>query len=296
MLDLQHHLAKTSRTFALAIKLLDKELRREVTIAYLLLRIADTLEDADLWPPERRIIALAQLDLILGVDDEVEAKKESARWLDSPPCENEDYLALLAVLPEVMEEGRKLAPTAWETIVRHVRRTIQGMMSCLSRDGYPSELRLRSTNEVRGYCYIVAGIVGELLTELFVWQGHVSPSYANKLWQAARFFGEGLQLVNILKDEADDASVGRSFLPPNVDRSELFALARADLAIADGYVKALRQAGASFGLLGFTMLPLRLARHTLDRVEQKGAGAKLSREEVRVHLEEVSSLTLRPEA
>ena len=52
-------LEKTSRTFALSIPVLPEPTRREVMIAYLLFRIADTFEDAAHWSPEDRIAALA---------------------------------------------------------------------------------------------------------------------------------------------------------------------------------------------------------------------------------------------
>ena len=51
-------LEKTSRTFALSIPLLPEPTRRELAIAYLLFRIADTFEDAAAWQPERQIGAL----------------------------------------------------------------------------------------------------------------------------------------------------------------------------------------------------------------------------------------------
>ncbi|HZD06425.1 MAG TPA: squalene/phytoene synthase family protein, partial [Longimicrobiales bacterium] len=45
MADLGRLLDRTSRTFALNIPLLPQPTRREVTVAYLLFRIADTFED-----------------------------------------------------------------------------------------------------------------------------------------------------------------------------------------------------------------------------------------------------------
>ena len=48
-------LVKTSRTFALSIPVLPEPTRREVTVAYLLFRIADTLEDSTLWSRERKL-------------------------------------------------------------------------------------------------------------------------------------------------------------------------------------------------------------------------------------------------
>ena len=44
----------TSRTFALSIPMLPQPTREEVAVAYLLFRVADTLEDATLWAEDRR--------------------------------------------------------------------------------------------------------------------------------------------------------------------------------------------------------------------------------------------------
>jgi farnesyl-diphosphate farnesyltransferase len=103
----------------------------------------------------------------------------------------------------------------------------------------------------------------------------------------ARDFGEGLQLVNILKDASADSLEGRRYLPPGVDQAEVFALARADLRSAAAYVLELQGANAPSGLVAFTALPVRLARATLDRVEAMGPGAKLSRPEVRQALSDL---------
>jgi farnesyl-diphosphate farnesyltransferase len=93
-------------------------------------------------------------------------------------------------------------------------------------------------------------------------------------------FGEGLQLVNILKDRVTDAGEGRYYLPENLSRAEVFALARRDLMTAAGYSSRLERAGSDRGIVAFTALPVLLARATLDRVEQLGSGAKISRDEV----------------
>jgi phytoene/squalene synthetase len=50
MANLDDLLLKTSRTFALSIPMLPEPTRRHVGIAYLLFRVADTFEDAALWP------------------------------------------------------------------------------------------------------------------------------------------------------------------------------------------------------------------------------------------------------
>jgi len=65
MATLDDLLEKTSRTFALSIPMLPEPTRRHVGIAYLLFRIADTFEDAALWPRDRRVAALGDLETLL---------------------------------------------------------------------------------------------------------------------------------------------------------------------------------------------------------------------------------------
>ena len=144
------------------------------------------------------------------------------------------------------------------------------------RDG---EFRLAGIPDLRDYCYVVAGIVGEMLTELFLLGASLAP-VAEALRRRAATFGEALQLVNILKDSTADAAEGRTFIPSARDRKLAFELARADLPIAGEYVDHLQRAGAPRGYLGFTALPVRLAWATLDRVEEQGPGSKLTRPEV----------------
>jgi phytoene/squalene synthetase len=57
MKDLRDLLQKTRRTFALSIPVLPEPTNREVMIAYLLFRIAETFEDAAQWQPEKRILS-----------------------------------------------------------------------------------------------------------------------------------------------------------------------------------------------------------------------------------------------
>jgi farnesyl-diphosphate farnesyltransferase len=147
-----------------------------------------------------------------------------------------------------------------------------------ARDG--AGVQLDNTDDLRSYCYAVAGIVGEMLTELFVLDRDELKSIAPFLRENAAAFGEALQLVNILKDAADDSGEGRRFLPPGCDRAEVFALARNDLEVASRYVRKLQDAGAPRGIVEFTALPVLLAWGTLDQVEEHGPGAKLSRPEV----------------
>jgi len=70
MADLEDLLVKTSRTFALSIPQLEGATRDQVTLGYLLLRIADTLEDAAVWSREQRVEALFRFADLLNDPNE----------------------------------------------------------------------------------------------------------------------------------------------------------------------------------------------------------------------------------
>lgn len=291
MADLDLLLEKTSRTFALSIPLLPEPTRREVMVAYLLFRIADTFEDSSAWPRESRVEALEQFCGLLQSADappdprlpacwSAEANRLGAYWASEMPVSHDGYRELLEDTPHVLDEYAGLNAEARGLVHRHTVRTALGMAGFVADTDDEGCLQLQTLRDLRDYCYVVAGIVGEMLTELFLLGrgslAHLGPF----LRERSRAFGEGLQLVNILKDSATDIREGRAYIPAGVDRAEVFSLARRDLEAASEYTLALQGAGAVEGLVAFNALPVRLAWATLDRVEREGPGAKISREEV----------------
>ena len=248
-------------------------------MAYLLFRVADTLEDSSRWSGSRKHDELEQLNGLLEQPSKQAAAELAARWEADPPCEHDGYLELLRELPAVITAEAELSPEAQRLIRSHTQRTIAGMASFVSRER-DGVLQLRDVADLQAYCYAVAGIVGELLTELFL-KGRASLQLVAGLLRGdASKFGEALQLVNILKDSTADSTAGRHYLPSAVERSGVFRLARQVLKTAIDYCGALERAEAPRGVLAFTALPVLLARATLDRVERDGPGAKLTRPEV----------------
>lgn len=285
---LEDLLEKTSRTFALSIPSLPEPTRREVTVAYLMFRIADTLEDATAWSHERKLVALDAFDRLIAAPDIEAARRCVATWLEHPPLAHAGYLELLDQAPTVLNAWSELSDPARRLVGAHTRRTIAGMRGFVEqeRDGV---LQLEDVEGLRNYCYAVAGIVGEMLTELFLLGRPELDPIASDLRADSARFGEALQLVNILKDVADDMEQGRGYLPPGVDPAELFALARRDLEAAEIYSKRLHSHAAPRGVVAFTLLPVLLASATLDRIAERGPGAKLTRPEVRGILEKLES-------
>ena len=272
-------LQKTSRTFALTIPLLPEPTRREVAVAYLLFRIIDSFEDGARWSPEKRIEALTEFTRLLGDSSarERDFAEAAEGWVREPPLDHDGYIELISLTPLVIEWHRALRPEARAQIERHLVHTADGMADFVGRTSGGGTLRLESLAELREYCYVVAGIVGQLLTELYLLGSPQLERVAPALRERALDFGEGLQLVNILKDAQPDAAEGRLYLPREVTLDEVFGLARADLAVALEYTELLRTANADFGIVAFNALNARLALATLRVLRDRGLGSKLTR-------------------
>lgn len=282
---------KTSRTFALAIPLLPAPTREAVALSYLLFRIADTFEDAESWVPEARAAALDVFIELLDATAKSASREERVAlitragdlgraWSRAKPTHHASYLELLEANDEVFDALLAHGGEVRAIIVTHVRRTAVGMRDVALGARATGRVEIETLQGLRDYCYLVAGIVGELLTALFVHDAPKLKSVEDVLVANERAFGEGLQLVNILKDEAGDVPEGRSFLPAGVTRAEVVNLARTDLVMAQAYIEALERAQAPSGFLAFVGLPATLAKRNLEVLEQFGAGAKVPRDEV----------------
>jgi farnesyl-diphosphate farnesyltransferase len=286
--DLHDLLVKTSRTFALSIPLLEAPTRDQVTVAYLLFRIADTFEDAAAWSRAERVDALERFAARVAARQD-DADGSWSSWTATRPTAHAGYLELLDATPEVLRALEEMRPSAREPVRRHTVRTALGMAAFVRRADETGLLRLETLDDLRDYCYVVAGIVGEMLTDLFLDDPRLDRDAAELLRRRAPLFGEALQLVNILRDAADDRREGRTFLPRRTSAAEVFELAREDLRVAEEYTTILRRHGAPAGTLAFTTLPVRLARATLEAVERQGPGAKVPRDVVLRMFREVTA-------
>jgi farnesyl-diphosphate farnesyltransferase len=281
--ELQALLQKTSRTFALTIPLLPEPLQTEVATAYLLFRIIDTFEDATRWDAAGRIEALSLFIRTMERTtdgDGHDLAGSVAKWLEAPPLDHAGYLELLAATPRVIAWHRGLRPAASELLRKHLVRSARGMISIVERTDANGVLQMQTLQDLRDYCFVVAGIVGEMLTELFILQSPSCKLVGGELRARAVEFGEALQLVNILKDVRPDAAEGRVYLPREASLAEVFQLARADLRRAAAYIDLLQKAGAAKGTVAFNALNTRLAIATLRLLRDRGPGAKLTRLQV----------------
>jgi farnesyl-diphosphate farnesyltransferase len=214
-------LPHVSRTFALTIPQLPAELRISVTNAYLLCRIADTIEDEPaLSPPETEGYMQRFVSVLGGRGDAESLARELETRLSDRTLPSERDL--VRNLQRVMNVTSALSESQRTAIHRCVELMCYGMprfQSTASRSGLP---RLTDLDD---YCYYVAGVVGDMLTELFCEYSPVIARRRTGLQSLSVSFAQGLQMTNILKDVWEDRTHGACWLP-----QEIFSRHGVDLA------------------------------------------------------------------
>jgi farnesyl-diphosphate farnesyltransferase len=200
-----------SRTFAACIKLLPDGLDHAVLIAYLLCRIADTVEDTADLP-------LADKERLLADFRRCLENNDSAGSLNVAfAAARTDDERLAREADRTLREFRRLSDAQQNAIRPWVQEMCDGMAEFARHHARAKPGALEALGDVRDldrYCYYVAGTVGHLLTELFKLHHHrVTKRHYQKLKALSTSFGLGLQLTNIIKDIADDRQRGWSFVP-----------------------------------------------------------------------------------
>ena len=306
-------LLSVSRTFALTIPQLPGNLRRAVGNAYLLCRIADTIEDDAGLSAEQKTYHLQTFIDILDTGSGAEAfARELHMRLDpsTPAAERE----LIREFGRVLRITSGLDQRQQAAIARCVAIMGRGM-DRFERDRSPQGLATLADHE--RYCYVVAGVVGEMLTELFCLHSDRIDARREALMSRAVRFGQGLQMTNILKDVWDDLQRDTCWLPrevfsrhgfdldqlqsrhpdPAFDRgmNEMVGIAHSCLRDALSYTLLIPRREA--GIRRFLLWAIGLAALTLRKIHHhpgftSGAQVKVSRRTVRAVV--VSTSTLSP--
>jgi farnesyl-diphosphate farnesyltransferase len=207
-----HILPYVSRTFALTIPQLPLGLRTAVTCAYLLCRIADTIEDEPALSPPETLAFLQRFSAVLAGREEPGplAREIEQRLTDRTLATERD---LVGNMERVIGVMRRLNEPQRAAIQRCVELMCYGM----PRFQFSASLKgLARSSDLDDYCYYVAGVVGEMLTDLFCDYSADIARHRAALSAVASSFAQGLQMTNILKDVWEDRSRGACWLPQEV--------------------------------------------------------------------------------
>jgi farnesyl-diphosphate farnesyltransferase len=205
-------LPRVSRTFAANIRILPGELRLSVTVAYLMFRIVDTVEDCPgLDPDAKSSMFDAFLERLEGRTPIVLPSPARNRLLAAVTSAEAD---LVRVAESVFRVFESLPAEERAIIASHVAETTSGMQRIVRERTQGGLLQLGTWHDLEEYCYYVAGTIGIMLTRLFALHSrHIDPAAGKRLTALGTNFGRGLQLTNILKGIAVDREEGRVYLP-----------------------------------------------------------------------------------
>ena len=201
-----YFLDRVSRTFALTIRLLPVDLGFIVANAYLIARIADTIEDDLTLCSEEKVRQLKLLDEGLTSEAKILEFLDSFKVYTSTADEEE----LLRNTDRVFEIFYGFEENIRNIITRWIREMISGMIHF--SETYESGVRIKTMNELHRYCYFVAGTIGYMLTEMFAL--HSKQASLNDLLVNCEDYGVALQLINILRDIRKDASLENNIYIP----------------------------------------------------------------------------------
>jgi farnesyl-diphosphate farnesyltransferase len=202
---LQH----VSRTFALTIPQLPEPLAEVVGNAYLLCRIADTIEDdADLDAESKRQFSEQFVDVVTGRNPS-QALADTLAPALSPSATDAEH-DLIRNISRVLRITHGFDQRKQAAMQRCVRIMADGMVRYQDAETLDGVADLHAMGD---YCYYVAGVVGEMLTELFCDHDPLIDRRRDELMALAVSFGQGLQMTNILKDIWEDHRRGACWLP-----------------------------------------------------------------------------------
>jgi len=201
-----------SRTFALTIPELPSPLSRVVSNAYLLCRIADTIEDDKDLPLARKREFSDRFIQVLDRTQDAEGFASDLHPLLSPGASAEER-DLIRNTAAVIRITHGFNPRQQAALRRCVAIMAEGMTRYQAADVRHG---LADQEDMDRYCYFVAGVVGEMLTELFCDYSVELDRHRDRLMRLAVSFGQGLQMTNILKDVWDDRNRNMCWLPREV--------------------------------------------------------------------------------
>lgn len=198
-------LVKVSRSFAMVIQQLPKDLCKDIMVFYLVLRALDTVEDDMSAFSGREHEKLNHLNNFYSYLDQEGWNLQGVGEADEK--------VLLESFETVIVEFQSLPHSSQEVIRNITKRMGQGMASFVERDLGEGTVTKADYNL---YCHYVAGLIGEGLSKLFNCTGYEGPEVLAVAQTTANTMGLFLQHTNIIRDYLEDYTDGRTFYPQEV--------------------------------------------------------------------------------
>ena len=260
-------LKAVSRSFYLSMVWLPPAMRRGIALGYMLARATDSVADTSTADASRRVEVLRQMGCAIAGELPADEVKRLLRLLrgEMADAQSKDSEAmLLRRFDECLEQLGQVSPEEQVLLRRVLSTIVEGQLWDLTY--FADHHQVESEEDTRRYTYMVAGCVGEFWTDLgLATMGAVfcEPSRRELMAKAACRYGQGLQLVNILRDCEEDAARGRSYLCG----SPVLWMSRAERYLNDGLDYARRLGG--FRLRFTAMIPALLGLKTLRLIAQR---------------------------
>lgn len=266
-------LQAVSRSFFLTIRWLPRAMQDGVALGYLLARATDSVADTSSADSEAREKILRYMGAAVAGELTCEEESELLHDLGGALADSQSNPAervLLCRFGECLQILRAM-PEGQARLIREVLATIvEGQLWDLRY--FREQSTVMDDSQTREYTYQVAGCVGKFWTELgleTMGKAFCDPARRQVMLEAGVRYGCGLQLVNILRDSAEDAARGRRYLCS----PRAAWLRRAERYLMDGvdYSTRLR----SFRLRFASMLPALIGLRTLRLIERSPEGVRV---------------------
>lgn len=215
-----------SRSFALAIPLLDKNKKIKVEVQYLLARIIDTIEDSMHEVKDKETLITGFINILKTANTE---NLENFKKVAISKTVNENDKILIENLDIVLKAFFNFPIEIKNMSISYLKEMGYGMI-------YYQDHIITSFDDLNDYCYYVAGTVGLYLTELT----RLSDGL-NLDKEKAKKLGIFLQKINIIKDAKMDYNEKRVFWPSSLFDNENPAPYFEDTAYMDKSLEVLNK-------------------------------------------------------
>jgi phytoene synthase len=195
---------RASVTFYLGSRFFPRELRPSVRAIYAYCRITDDLVDAHILPEDPHARSLALISLVKQLRD----VRLLMQFIFDQRTHTLPWQHFSALYPDssLPYEYKEIYPALAFTVAQFHSLRIQPFLDLV--EGMEMDLKMdayHSYTDLAQYCYKVAGCVGEMICNLCDVSESETICYAYML-------GEGMQIINILRDVGEDLARGRVYL------------------------------------------------------------------------------------